>query len=373
MLISPEKREYFYVSSDHHLGSIRTNTSKVASSMLDSICRNPDISKCKAIVLTGDLFDRTMELSDLAVSTVIELMTEVGRTCIRYGIELYLLAGTPSHDMGQPNVIATLYKEMFGDKLKFHYGDTLKIVRDTILGDVLFVPDEYRPNPDDTWLEVKKLLAEHGIDKVDYAFMHGFFGFQIPKEYGVPYHKEERYRSIVRRSIFIGHDHIFKSYYNINVPGSIERHRHGEEGPKGWLMVHQKPKKDEVMFVENLSAKIYKTLDFTDKELKDVESGLKEVVETLPNDSHIRLKGKSTDPVALSYRELIKPYPTINFEAKFEREKIKAEKVVGTVESRATSVEITKTNLKELTISRIADKERRKYCEELMDEFIATQ
>lgn len=371
MLIPPSERKFILASSDHHLGGIRTNTLKVASSMRASICDNPDIAKCKAIFLTGDLFDRTMEMSDPYVNDVTSLMLDIARTCIRYDIELFLLSGTPSHDMGQPNFVANLYKEVFGDKLKFHFGDTLKIIRDTVVGDVLFVPDEYRPNPDDTWLEVKQLLAEHGIEKVDYALMHGFFSFQVPAEYGVPFHKEERYRSIVRRTIIIGHDHTFKSFYNIHVPGSIERHRHGEEGPKGWLMIEIKEKRDQVMFVENLAAKIYRTLDMTNKLLTEVESILKEVCESLPSDSFIRLKGKSDDPVATGYRELIKPYPSINFETKFEREKLKADKVAGTKESLIETVTISKANFKELTIARIKDPEKISYCEELIDEFIA--
>ena len=61
----------------------------------------------------------------------------------------------------------------------------------------------------------------------------------------IPKHDQEYYNSIVNYYVLVGHDHKFKIYNNILATGSVDRTRHGEEEPKGFMELYINAKTKE--------------------------------------------------------------------------------------------------------------------------------
>ena len=104
--------------------------------------------------------------------------------------------------------------------------------------------------------KVKGSLSINGIDKVDFAIMHGSFPHQLPPHIKVPMHDPNRYLSIVKYIVVIGHIHKPSVHERIYTPGSFDRISHGEEEPKDILdLIYLSDDTWNVEFIENVNSK----------------------------------------------------------------------------------------------------------------------
>jgi len=277
--------------SDIHLCHSRVSSRNILSSLKQAFPDNRETGNLDAIFIGGDLFDQVAHLSDADVQAIELWMADLLHICKRWSIVLRILEGTPSHDRGQSVLFETI-NDITGIGADCKYVDTLSIETIDSLGiSVLYVPDEWRMDPEDTWQDVHEVLAQHNMTQVDYAVMHGMFEFQLPTNVILPCHDSARYESIVRRYISIGHHHTARFQGRIFAQGSLDRLAHGEEGAKGHVRVtdYGEPNHagDEIVFVENTLATRFVTYEGEALSPDKIEETLVEA-SALPPGSHIR-------------------------------------------------------------------------------------
>lgn len=283
--------------SDIHLGHRNTSTEHITIALTSLIQDDTMFSDLDMVVIAGDLFDRLLQLSSPDVTIIYGWLHYLLRLCKKHDVLLRVLEGTPSHDNKQPKLVIDINREAdIGCDVK--YMDTLSIEYIDRFGiNVLYIPDEWLPDCSATLAEVHKLLAKHDLDKVDFAIMHGQFDYQLPSHLlsRVPHHDSKAYLDIVKYLIFIGHVHQMSSYDRIFAAGSFDRLRHGEEEDKGmmYFTVYDNGMFD-AKFIVNKQAQKYITLDITELDTDQALNHIREVINTLPIDSHIRLRVDST-------------------------------------------------------------------------------
>lgn len=341
--------------SDIHLGHPKTSTLHITTNLGRAFPDTPTTHKLDVIFYGGDLFDRLLTLNQPDVPQILEWAGHTIPMCEREQIHLFFMEGTPSHDWGQTRLLEVLKTLGFGGHY-FHYITELSIVHvDDLDIDVLFVPDEWRPDPDDTWKEVRELLREHSLEQVDFTILHGTFEFQLPEHVKVPRHNSERYQSITRHRVYGAHIHQASSRGNIRVNGSFDRLGHNEEEPKGhWRLRFDKGKVAEEKFHINTHAKVYRTIDCTGQSVDDALSSINVAVASVPPDSHIRIKGGQQDPILANLDVLRKQYPNLHWTSKVvEKEQVQQNLLVD-LRDTYNQIQITPENLTGLIMERIA-------------------
>ncbi|MNX74385.1 hypothetical protein D3C86_1058210 [compost metagenome] len=195
-----------------------------------------------------------------------------------------------------------------------------------------------------TWNQVQELLGVHGMKKVDMACMHGSFDYQLPIE-SVKNHSSDKYQSIVRHYITIGHVHIRSERGIILAQGSLDRLSHGEESPKGHYRGCISPEGNYHWFVENTNAKIYKTLDCRESTLDEIFEIL-ESCEEFPDGSYFRLLIKRGSVVQHGLKDLRKRFP--QFKITTQMDELKTQESAVLIADKCATVKpitITPTNI----------------------------
>lgn len=294
--------------SDVHLGHHRTKTPFILDNLRKAFPDNAETASIDLFLIAGDFFDRLLSFSSDEVQEIQFWIMEFFCLCIKHDIVVRVLEGTPSHDWKQSKIFRTVNRIM-GEKVDLKYVDVLSIeVIERFNASILYVPDEWAHEADDTWRQVKELLKAHGMDKVDLACMHGMFEYQLPMKSNKA-HNAERYLGIVRYYIFIGHVHLRSRLDRILVQGSFDRDTHGQEQPKGYYRVTIDQKKgDEVRFVENPHAKLYLTLDMRGKTLREGMDFLTRYAD-YPAQSHFRLLLERGDELVQGLTVIRELYP----------------------------------------------------------------
>jgi predicted MPP superfamily phosphohydrolase len=293
--------------SDVHLGHSRVPATHILSRLRKAFPFSETTAKLDLLIIAGDLFDRMLNLPDDDVIQIQTWMAELLSLCKKYDIVLRILEGTPSHDRKQSKQFEVI-NTVSGIHADCRYVDTLSIEENEKLGiSILYIPDEWRHDPEDTWADVLSVLRKHNLKQVDYAVMHGVFEFQLPPHVPIPCHDSERYLKLVRKYITIGHHHVMRTKDRILAQGSFDRIAHGEEHPKGyfWIEVNDPVscERDRITFKENKEATRFVTYNLTQVSLEAAE-GILSDVKTLPAHSHIRvLLSPETD-----LRGLVKAY-----------------------------------------------------------------
>jgi DNA repair exonuclease SbcCD nuclease subunit len=305
----------YLVLSDVHLGHPRNKTENIIHA-LDTFRENlnPELP-LDIIFLAGDIFDNLLDFSSPESNLATIWAAGLMKYCGRLNIKLRVLKGTPSHDWDQSEIFNTLAKAAkFPVDMK--YVNSLSIEHMDDLGlSVLYVPDEWRSDPEVTYDEVRGLLAQDQLDKVDIAIMHGNFGYQLPPQATkAPRHNEEKYLSIVKYFISIGHIHTSSVYSRILAQGSFDRLAHGEEEPKGGMLctIHQNGH-GEYFFIENKQAKIFKTINLR---FNDVDAAIQQIerhTAKLPVDAYVRIRAKKDHPLIIGFDEVKKRFPLFHF------------------------------------------------------------
>lgn len=344
---------------DVHLGHNNTTTVSIIANLDKAFPDTEETGKLDAIILEGDLFDQSLGLFDPNVMHIKLWMYRFVRMCKKRDIELWVLEGTPSHDWRQSTYLAFANEAgQVGGKVR--YIDKLCIEESERLGTILFVPDEWAPETDDTWRQVQQLLDAKGIDKVDFAVVHGSFNYQLPEFVTSPKHLPERYLSIVRHVVFVGHVHKASMFtlpeYEgrcILAGGSFDRLTHGEEEPKGhWRVRIGGPNGNEYKFVENKGAKIYRTVDCRGLSVEDALQKLEEV-KSLPEDSAVRVEANKSDAILSNLDLLRKKYPNAAWSSKVAESSKAQTKMLVDLRSNHTQIAITPTNIGELLMARV--------------------
>lgn len=310
----------YLVLSDIHLGALNTPASEILDNLTEyflNFSDESDLAKLDVLFIAGDLWDSAIQLSSNVVDLAIPWIHRLFRWAARNDVVVRVLEGTPSHDRRQGKLLNHILK-VSELEVDFAYVDQLSIeYMERFKKHILYVPDECRTTADAIQNDIELMLLEKNLQQVDIAIMHGMFKYQLgfipPNPHVLD---EEWFLSIVRGYIHIGHIHIASQYNRIIAQGSFDRLAHGEEDPKGGVLVKQINENEYChFFIENPKAKIYKTV----KVSGEVEKALKVVdreIKNLPHGSYVRIQAVSTHAIFQSFETLIKKYPLFTFSKK---------------------------------------------------------
>jgi len=287
----------YIVTSDIHLGHNNTPTSHIIKSFKESILIDNNKDK-DVLFISGDLFDKLLDLNTKEVKEIIEFFNYLLNYCYDNDILLRVLEGTPSHDWQQSSILVKL-NDIRKKKCDLRYFKILDIEYiERYNKYILYVPDEWTNDHNDLQSQISEKLIENNISKLDIAILHGQFHYQFK---GKPYHgfyfKEEYFLSIVRGFIHIGHYHVYSTLDRIIANGSLERLVHGEEQPKGYVVVNE----NSYSFIENTNAYTYITLNITKKTTIDK---LDSLISKYKKNSFIRLLMPKDHPFNINFKDI---------------------------------------------------------------------
>lgn len=349
---------------DVHLGHPRTATKKIVDAILEAFPRNKETSELDMILINGDFFDRNLSLSSEVITDIHLAICHLLKIAADYGIILRVLEGTPSHDYRQSNLFEVLNKELdikanvkHVTRLEIEYFPEHQL-------NILFVPDEWHTDPDQTWLDVKAVLAEHQLKTVDYVSMHGNFEYQLPEHVPASKHVLARYESITNKYILINHIHRSSRNGKAIAPGSLERLAHNEEEAKGHIRIYVKEgQPDRVVFVENKKATPYITLDCTRMSPEEIELLIRDIAAKYEQlsypgryNAHIRVFVKQDSPFINNFKDVISFYDRIRWEYKLDTEKKQNDAVIVDTFKKYVAVQITGENIHSLLRSELSER-----------------
>lgn len=346
------------VFSDIHLGNKRNRTETIIENLNKALPDNSQTADLDIIFLAGDIFDCLLELNSELIPLIDLWIDRLLRLCSKHSILLRVLEGTPSHDWKQSerfNTILNINKV----SIDFKYVKALSIEHIPKFDiNVLYVPDEWDTTTQGTQDQVVELLKVNKLSKVDYAIMHGSFGYQLPAAAkNAPRHDEKFYLAIVKYLIFIGHVHVNSKFDRIYAQGSFDRLSHGEEAPKGhYRATVYNENRHEISFVENKGARKYITIDCDKVEMDRLFDYIKPIVDTLPDDSCVRMKASSLHPIFQDMNSLIRMYPTVIWSKlikDIEEEETVLNNTLESEEVTYTPITIDKNNVEGLLLERI--------------------
>lgn len=345
------------VFSDVHLYHDKTKTEHIVFGLRIALADTEKLRDVDIIFISGDLFDHSVFMPNKDTEYVINFIYHLLNMCAKYDIVLRILEGTPSHDWKQPKMIIDINNNL-PNPVDVRHVVNLSIEHIDRFGiDVLYVPDEWGTGCNDTYQEVKQLLIEHNLDKVDLSIMHGCFEYQFPVNLvGKPdVHNEKNYLDITRYLIIIGHYHTPSIFERIYVPGSFDRLKHGEEEPKGHLeFTIFKDGAYDVKFIENKRAMIFKTFDFADAEVGDVVTSLRKYLGKKTNECFIRILANKEDAVYNGVRDLKRTFPFVNFSISLKTKP--KDKLVSETKEIVRPNSLSETSILELMHARLLDK-----------------
>lgn len=361
--------------SDIHLGHKKNDTSFIISNLDKAFPDTSETADLDMIVLVGDVFDSLLMLPGAYVPEIDRWINRLLRLCKKHDIVLRVLEGTPSHDWKQSerfaviNEVANIQCDLkYVKELSIEYIDKFDI-------HVLYIPDEWDGNnPDNTYNQVLNAMKARDIDKVDFAFMHGQFEYQLAEVAKAPKHDSNKYLDIVTKLIFIGHVHTYSTNQRIIAQGSFDRIAHGEEGPKGHVRAVVNPDNSyQITFVENKSARQFISVDCLHDNLEDTIKQVEKIANTLPDDSFIRIICSKQNPVVSNIDHFVRAWPFLHWSKKVKDDEFEQSEKLNNLlftQSSFVPVSITESNIKKLVCDRLETKGFTKENLKLVDRFI---
>jgi len=355
--------------SDVHLVHRRVKIKKQLDYLRSLFNRNT-ISKYRAIVCSGDLFDKRIPHDSEEAIQISFWMTDLCELAKEFGVAIVFLHGTPSHDQGQPRWIVAINETIAKIGADVRYYDKITVDKLYPGGpNTLFIPDEMNHSADVTYKEAVEAIKMAGLDQVEVAVMHGMFHYQEPIRTVVS-HDEEKYHEIVKHLIIIGHHHTHTKFGIIRVPGSMERLRHNEEEDKGHFETIYSPTLGvlEEEFIVNEKAEIFATINMEGWPLNQVYAHI-ESLNHYPDGSRLRLEVSRHDEAYSSMPGIKNRFPHFNIEPK-PTEMVKLSKEVADLIDRPVMTGIRPDTLKGLVMPRIkgVSAETMKVVESILDE-----
>lgn len=252
---------------DLHLGHRSVNIDIAISRIREFVY--PYLKTIDILHLPGDVFDTLFTLSSNIVVPIMLFMRELIELSITYNFYIRIVRGTYDHDRNQNNLWKGL-SDLSTDRVRIF--DTITI--ENLLGmNFLYIPDGL---PKGSIFTIKELLKDNLINKVDWVIGHGQMEHNIPN--GAVIHGNifsvDDFKDIVVGGIVFGHIHTFSVYKNFISPGSFDRLRHGEESPKGFVIINYNKETHKVTyeFIENTKATTFKTINLT--KISNLESAV---------------------------------------------------------------------------------------------------
>ena len=303
--------------SDVHLGCARVSTPRIIANLDRELCNDAVLRDLDLIVLAGDLYDRLLSMNYKHLPIIDRWIARFLRLCKKHDVVVRILEGTPSHDWKQPHRFLTINEVgeigadlIYIDELTIRYEERFNM-------NFLFVPDAIHHDPNVILAQCHELLAAKRLDKVDFAFMHGQFDFQLPEHLMLPKHDSQAYMDIVKYLIFVGHVHTYSYKERIFAQGSFDRTGHGQEEPKGYLRatLYENDTYD-VKFVENKEAHQFVTVDCTGL---DIDATFQKAIEAAKNaddTAFIRIQADHGNPILRSQDALYLQFPTVVWSTK---------------------------------------------------------
>lgn len=318
---------------DVHLGHRQNPTEDILLN-LERMLTDVVLKEIDMLIITGDLYDRQLSNGDDCVNAINRWITFLLLRCEKFNVMLRIVEGTPSHDRRQ-SVFFLEQKVNAKIDVDLHYATELSLEHNAKLDAwFLYVPDKWRPSTETTLNEVKALMREKGIDKVDFAIMHGAFSYQLPSIVKEPTHCEVSYLELVKYHILIGHVHIMTVHERIFAAGSFDRICHNDEIPKGMFKIHiNESGEHTATFVENRHAKCFITLDVHGMSTKELFNYINTKTKDLPRFSYIRLRCNPNDVATGDINTFILNYPNYFWDLTYEKTKVKKTNVSDVIEN----------------------------------------
>ena len=333
----------YIVTSDIHLGHSKTPTSHIIASFKKHVLSDAN-KDADVLFIAGDLFDHLLYMNTKEAQQCISFSHYLLQWCVDNDVTLIILEGTPSHDWYQSSLLPKL-NDLREVKAKLHYHKVLDIqYLPEHQKHVLYIPDEWCKDQESLESQISAKLQEHGIEKVDIAILHGQFRYQLNGRPSSAFCYDEAYfLNLVREYIHIGHYHIYSEFDRIIANGSLERLAHGEEQPKGYLVVNNGVK----AFIENPDAYTYLTIPVTDR---TTQAKLDKIIFGCRKDSHIRLKMKPSCKYNAIFSELKIRYADYNLKKLIKDEGDTSEDITATYITGDDSLEIAENMFLETNI-----------------------
>lgn len=343
----------FLCISDVHMGHGRVPTRKIIQ-VCDEIMTDEAMEVVDVVIVSGDLFDKRLAHDSDDALLISDWMDRKSRQAKRKNVIWLTLEGTPSHDNRQTRWFLHSNRSTQAEADIRYYEN---IVIDELFPGgptFLFIQDEVNHDANKTWKQVCDAMKEKGLDKVDFAVMHGMFTFQEPVR-SIATHLEERYEGIVRHRIIIGHHHHPEANGKIRVPGSVERLRHNEEHDKGFYFFTWSPTEGviEETFVVNTAATTWMTLDVVGKSFAETVGAINKVAKH-PDGSHFRLKLSREDESYAALSRIKNIFPHFNISTKVIEATATAENTDNLIDAPPMP-SINEGNLCELMLPRFSD------------------
>ena len=354
----------FVALPDLHIGHYRVNMNSFFNNIQTYVY--PQLEDIDILFIPGDWFHTLFTLSSPAGYRGVEFMRDLSRLSLRYNFKIRMVTGTFLHDRDQHQ-----FWNLFTHDNNIAVFDSIHI--EELLGlRILYIPDHSPKNSMDI---IKRLMKDRGIDKLDMVIGHGYFEHNLPKAAKVHdcVFKASDFEHLVKGFVVFGHDHQHAVYKNIISGGSFDRHRHGEEEPKGFpvLYYNKETGQKRCEFIENKNSTIFKTIDSTHLDnVKDVVDFFNQTVYPIAKEREpviIYIRVLSDDPdVNEALRELVrKRFPNVILT--FKRKTVKEVKKL-----RDTSVQhltiINQTNLSDLIYKEIKGDLSKKDIESVLEE-----
>lgn len=344
--------------SDVHLGHHNTKSAEIIPNLRHAFRDTEVNNQLDFIAIVGDLFDRELRMGDEEqVGEIMLWGADFLRWAKKRNIVIRVLEGTKSHDWGQ-NWLLQHINEMAQIGADIKYVPTLSIEYiECIDRTVLWVPDDWRPDPDTTWSEIRQLMQEQNLDKVDIAMVHGAFEHQLPEVANAHPHKLDRYLGIARDFVVGGHIHLPGAVEHFRCNGSFDRICHGEEGDKGhWRYVLNRQRGNTTEFIINEGAKKYVTVEVGGFALEDAMGEIRSQLRKLPSGSYVRIRANKGDPVLAVVDQLKKDYPLYTWSTKTDDQKQTQTNLLVDMRTTFHAVQITPENVIELLMEQVARK-----------------
>lgn len=340
--------------SDIHLGHRQTPTRHILDNLRREFPNTEKTGELDIIYFVGDMFDGPLQLYSEDSVLVMLWLFDFLKMAAERDIVVRVLEGTRSHDWKQ-NVWFKVIETISQLNVDVKYVSELSIEYIERFGiHVLYVPDEWRPETDTTWMEVKQLMAEKNLEQVDFTLLHGAFAEQMPPQANCPKHIAERYQSITRYKVLAGHIHQKWVHGNILGNGSFDRLCHGDEEAKGYWRVDYKNGNEKVRAIENRGAMTYKTINCAKLSVEDALLRIEQGVQGLRDGSQVRVAANQADAIVSSLDLLKKKYRQFVWAVKTSDKKESQAKLLVDHRPKTKGIPITADNIRLLIEERLA-------------------
>ena len=270
-VLTPRDKPLRIIStSDWHLGNSRVPSINICDRLRATLF--PQLEDADLLNIGGDIWDTLLSLSNES-NSIVAFVIDLLRICSDHNVTVRVLLGTFSHDRGQSSIF-----EIYHEKCQFtndlRYIDKVYLEEITALNvRILYLPDDLPYDSSDACLAaVAEMMSVRGWTWVDYVFGHGYFEHMLPP--GIPRKPKCTFRiaqftPFVRRYVCMGHIHLSDVSGQVIYNNSFDRIAHGEEDPKGFMVIKDLGISAKLRFIENKLATKFITIDlskYTDKE-----------------------------------------------------------------------------------------------------------